>query len=131
MRGGAPRLLQRATARTLERTMDRIARTSALWAALFFAAAMIVGGSYYFYVRATFPGAEKQAAVARFIQDPKSPAEHVRKVALDSHETVIAAFEAIEAAAIVIVVLCLAAAGGFMSIVMDVRKAKKGASGAL
>jgi len=45
-------------------------------------------------------------------------------VALDSHEVVIAGFKALDAAIVVILILCAVAGIGFMSIAMALRKAK-------
>ena len=110
--------------------MTRLARLSALYASLLFGAAVIVGGGYYLYFLPMFPGPEKQAVVERFIKDPASPTEQLRKVALDSHEVVIAGFEALHAAVIFIVILCVVAGIGFVSLAMALRKAKREATSA-
>ena len=104
--------------------MSHLARLSALYAGLAAMAALLFAGGYYFYYRPMFPPAEKQAAIERFIKDPGSPVEQIRKVALESHEVVVAGFKAMDAAILMIVIICLIAAVGFASIAVAVRKAK-------
>jgi hypothetical protein len=111
--------------------MTRLARLSVLYAGLLFGAALLVGGAYYFYYRPMVPAPEKQAAIERFIKDPASPVEQVRKVALDSHDVVIVGFKALEAAVIAMVILCLAAGIGFVSLAVGLRNAKEESTGAL
>jgi hypothetical protein len=111
--------------------MTRLARLSALYAALAIVAGLLIGGGYYFYYRPMFPPAEKQAAIERFIKDPGSPVEQIRKVALESHDVVVAGFKAMDAAILMIVIVCLITAVGFASIAMAVRKTKMDTPGAL
>ena len=104
--------------------MNRLARTSTVYASVAFIAAVLIGGAYYFYYRTMLPAPEKQAAIERFLKDPASPTEQVRKVAIDSHEVVIAGFRALDAAIFVIVILCMVAGFGFLSLSRALRRAK-------
>jgi hypothetical protein len=111
--------------------MNRLARTSAVYASLSFIAAVLIGGVYYFYYRSMLPAPEKQAAIERFLKDPASPTEQVRKVAIDSHEVVVAGFRALDAAIVAIVILCVVAGFGFLSLARALRKAKGESKSAL
>lgn len=104
--------------------MARLARLSVLYASLLAMAALLIGGGYYFYYRPMFPPLEKQVAIERFIKDPGSPVEQIRKVALEGHDVVIAGFKAMDAAILMIVIICLIAAVGFVSIAIAARKTK-------
>jgi len=110
--------------------MNRLARASAVYASLSFVAAVVIGGVYYFYYRTMLPTQQRQAAIERFLKDPASPIEQVRKVAIDSHEVVIAGFRALDAAIMVIVILCVIAGVGFLSLARALRKAKGESAGA-
>lgn len=110
--------------------MTRLARLSVLYAGLLVLAAVLVGGGYYFHFRVMFPSPEKQAAIERFIRAPDSSLEQIRNVALEGHNVVVAGFKAMDAAILMIVILCLAAAAVFFSIAVAARKARAEASGA-
>jgi predicted permease len=111
--------------------MTRLARLSVLYASLLVLAALLIGGGYYLYYRPMFPPPEKQAAIERFIKDPGSPVEQIRKVALEGHDVAVAGFKAMDAAILMIVIVCLIAAVGFISIAITARKAKVDAPSAL
>ncbi|HZM33785.1 MAG TPA: hypothetical protein VFC18_04755 [Burkholderiales bacterium] len=111
--------------------MTRLARLSALYAGLLLLGALLISGGYYLYYRPMFPSSEKQAAVARLIRDPGSSIEQVRNVALEGHEVVVSGFAAMDAAIFLIVIVCVVAAAGFVSIAVAARKAKPDAPSAL
>jgi hypothetical protein len=111
--------------------MARIARLSTLYASFLFLAALSIGGAYYLYFSPMLPSPEKQAAIERFIKDPGANVEQLRKAALGSHEVVIAAHKAMDAAILMIVTLCGIAAVGFVSIAITARKTKADAPSAL
>jgi hypothetical protein len=111
--------------------MTRLARLSALYASLLVLGALLIGGGYYVYYRPMFPSPEKQAAIERFIKDPSSSSEQIRTVALEGHEVIVSGFKAMDAAILMIVILCVVAAAGFVSIAIAARKAKSDAPSAL
>jgi hypothetical protein len=111
--------------------MTRLARLATVYAGLLLVAGGIVAWGYYFHYRPMFPGPDKQAVVERFLRDPASPSEQLRKVALDGHEVVLAAYKALDAAILLVVILCAVGAAGFMSVAIGLRKAKSNATSAL
>ena len=103
----------------------------ALWSAIGFALLSAGLGAYYYgHARPMIAQPEKHQLIERILRDPSTPADVVRKTAIEGHDVQSKAFAAVDAALELVLIFGFGAAILFSYIAYAARKAAKGAASA-